>query len=561
MSNLYFTYTPLTASTVARAADLNTRFSGVSAGFDLLPPPIYLYENRITYANDTGVANAYLSAPAIPITAYTAGLRLTLKALNANTGVSTINVSGLGVKQIVRADGSALQLGDIVANQILDLTYDGAAFRLSLAFADISPAGVIAKIAAGGAMTVNGLITSTGGILINSQTLNALTATGLSIAHAGSVGAVQSILGLGSMAYAATGSFVTPAQQTTALAPYAPLASPALTGTPTAPTATGGTNTTQIASTAFVTTAVGAINLSGYAPLASPIFTGSPTAPSPSNAANNTQIATTAFVVAQAYAPLASPTFTGVPLAPTAAPGTNTTQIASTAYVTAAVASGGTYAPIASPTFTGVPAGPTAAVDTNTTQLATTAYVINQAYAKLVSPAFTGTPTVPTAAGGTNTTQAASTAYVLAALTTYAPLASPTFTGVPAAPTAVGGNSTTQLATTAYVQGELGGKAAAFMTVTSFTAARTISNSDVNSLLRFTGGTTRTITMNSTPTAGFSCILANRGTVSLTLSAASGEYLNGAGATVTAITLAAAGKVTLVHEGSGIWTVDGTGAT
>lgn len=35
------------------------------------------------------------------------------------------------------------------------------------------------------------------------------------------------------------------------------LASPALTGTPTAPTATGGTNTTQVATTAFVTAAVG----------------------------------------------------------------------------------------------------------------------------------------------------------------------------------------------------------------------------------------------------------------------------------------------------------------
>ena len=33
---------------------------------------------------------------------------------------------------------------------------------------------------------------------------------------------------------------------------YAPLASPALTGTPTAPTATADTNTTQIATTAFV---------------------------------------------------------------------------------------------------------------------------------------------------------------------------------------------------------------------------------------------------------------------------------------------------------------------
>ena len=37
----------------------------------------------------------------------------------------------------------------------------------------------------------------------------------------------------------------------------APLSSPALTGTPTAPTATAGTNNTQIATTAFVNTAIG----------------------------------------------------------------------------------------------------------------------------------------------------------------------------------------------------------------------------------------------------------------------------------------------------------------
>ena len=42
----------------------------------------------------------------------------------------------------------------------------------------------------------------------------------------------------------------------TAASTYAPIASPALTGTPTAPTATAGTNTTQIATTAFVKTAV-----------------------------------------------------------------------------------------------------------------------------------------------------------------------------------------------------------------------------------------------------------------------------------------------------------------
>jgi len=50
----------------------------------------------------------------------------------------------------------------------------------------------------------------------------------------------------------------------TASSTYAPLASPALTGTPTAPTATAGTNTTQVATTAFVGTAVS--NLVASAP-------------------------------------------------------------------------------------------------------------------------------------------------------------------------------------------------------------------------------------------------------------------------------------------------------
>ncbi len=73
----------------------------------------------------------------------------------------------------------------------------------------------------------------------------------------------------------------------------APLDSPAFTGVPTAPTATAGTNTTQIATTAFVTA-----GLSGKANTASPTFTGTPSAPTAVAGASNTQIATTAFVQA-----------------------------------------------------------------------------------------------------------------------------------------------------------------------------------------------------------------------------------------------------------------------
>lgn len=52
------------------------------------------------------------------------------------------------------------------------------------------------------------------------------------------------------------GTFETFLQTHQSLTAYAKLASPAFTGTPTAPTATAGTNTTQIATTAFVKTAI-----------------------------------------------------------------------------------------------------------------------------------------------------------------------------------------------------------------------------------------------------------------------------------------------------------------
>lgn len=73
--------------------------------------------------------------------------------------------------------------------------------------------------------------------------------------------------------------------------------SPTFTGTPSAPTATAGTETTQIATTAFVTAATDALD-TAKADLASPDFTGTPTAPTATAGTNTTQVATTAFVLA-----------------------------------------------------------------------------------------------------------------------------------------------------------------------------------------------------------------------------------------------------------------------
>lgn len=73
----------------------------------------------------------------------------------------------------------------------------------------------------------------------------------------------------------------------------------------------------------------------------SPALTGSPTAPTQTVNDNSTKIATTAYAdaIAALKANLASPTFTGTPAAPTAAVDTNTTQIATTAMVLAQAAS------------------------------------------------------------------------------------------------------------------------------------------------------------------------------------------------------------------------------
>ena len=88
----------------------------------------------------------------------------------------------------------------------------------------------------------------------------------------------------------------------------ADLAGPTFTGVPAAPTASSGTNTTQIATTAFVTAAVP--DISGKADLAGPTFTGTPAAPTAAQGTNTTQLATTAFVVANAL-PLTGGTLTG----------------------------------------------------------------------------------------------------------------------------------------------------------------------------------------------------------------------------------------------------------
>jgi hypothetical protein len=290
----------------------------------------------------------------------------------------------------------------------------------------------------------------------------------------------------------------------------APIASPALTGTPTAPTPAQADSSTTLATTAFVHAAIGAlgttvqsfngrtgavnligndISAAGGALLAGPAFTGAPTAPTAAVGTSNTQLATCAFVqnaitaiaagvssfntrtgavtlsladiTGAGGAPIASPNFTGTPTAPTPAQASSDTTVATTSFVKTALAAVGVSS------FN----SRTGAVTLQANDISAVGGAL------LAGPAFTGTPSAPTPTAGTNTTQIATTAFVVAALASAggvtsfngragtvtlsladitgaggAPLASPAITGTPTAPTPTAGDNSTAIATTAFAR-------------------------------------------------------------------------------------------------------------
>ncbi len=134
-------------------------------------------------------------------------------------------------------------------------------------------------------------------------------------------------------------------------------ANAALTGAPTAPTAAGGTNTTQIATTAFVQQEIGSFGAGDMvqatydtngdgkvdaADIADSVeWTGVLNKPSTFSPSAHTHSISEVVGLDTALglkANAANAALTGTPTAPTAAGGTNTTQIATTAFVAAAVA-------------------------------------------------------------------------------------------------------------------------------------------------------------------------------------------------------------------------------
>ena len=82
------------------------------------------------YAADTGSADVYVIAPSPAIGAYAAGQRFRFKAGNTNTGAATLNVNSLGARTIKKERTTDLAAGDIVADDIITVHYDGTNFQI-----------------------------------------------------------------------------------------------------------------------------------------------------------------------------------------------------------------------------------------------------------------------------------------------------------------------------------------------------------------------------------------------------------------------------------------------
>lgn len=82
------------------------------------------------YYVDSGGANAYVISPSPASSGYVAGQEYDVKISAGNTGASTLNVNGLGVKNITYADGSALASGAMPTGSVVRLIYDGTEFQL-----------------------------------------------------------------------------------------------------------------------------------------------------------------------------------------------------------------------------------------------------------------------------------------------------------------------------------------------------------------------------------------------------------------------------------------------
>lgn len=112
------------------------------------------------YGADAGASDTYAATLSPAPTAYSGGQVYRIYCNTANTGAATLNINGLGAKDIRKNGSAALETGDILAGQIIEVVYDAVAGYFQL----ISPIATTPKVKVGsfslsaaGALAVTGV--------------------------------------------------------------------------------------------------------------------------------------------------------------------------------------------------------------------------------------------------------------------------------------------------------------------------------------------------------------------------------------------------------------------
>lgn len=130
-SSVFTTSTLVTLVTDPGSNVLDTGLTSVDVGlptgaFNAVPD-----DSEDQYVADTsGTPNVITVAPLVPVKAYSTGLRIRAKLNTTNTGPTTMAVSGLAAKNVLRQLGFALASGELESGKIEDFTYDGTQFIL-----------------------------------------------------------------------------------------------------------------------------------------------------------------------------------------------------------------------------------------------------------------------------------------------------------------------------------------------------------------------------------------------------------------------------------------------
>lgn len=86
--------------------------------------------SHVKYAVDTGTANAKVVTFNVAPPAYVDGMGIAFKNLTQNTGAVKINVNGLGLVDVLKSNGTPLSSGNLKANSIYTVRYNGTSFIL-----------------------------------------------------------------------------------------------------------------------------------------------------------------------------------------------------------------------------------------------------------------------------------------------------------------------------------------------------------------------------------------------------------------------------------------------